>query len=210
MSAAPVVRFKICCMGSVGEIELAVRYGASAVGFVSSMPSGAGIISNELIARLVPRVPPGVGSFLLTSERTAVAIIEQQRAFGAGTIQIVDSVPPGVHEELRRRLRGISIVQVVHVTGDESVAEAIEVAPRVHAILLDSGNPSLEIKELGGTGRVHDWKLSRRIVETVNVPVFLAGGLNPDNVGGAIRAVRPYAVDVCTGVRTNGSLDETK
>jgi phosphoribosylanthranilate isomerase len=75
---------------------------------------------------------------------------------------------------------------------------------------LDSGNQSLAIKELGGTGRSHDWEISRRIRERLNVPIFLAGGLNPDNVITAIRQVKPFGVDVCNGVRTNGKLDEVK
>ena len=80
----------------------------------------------------------------------------------------------------------------------------------VDALLLDSGNPKLAIKELGGTGRVHNWKLSRSIVEQSPVPVFLAGGLNPSNVKQAIDEVQPYGLDLCSGVRTNGRLDPAK
>ena len=96
------------------------------------------------------------------------------------------------------------------MTGEEAVEEAASVAPHVDAILLDSGDPSLRVKELGGTGRVHDWGMSRRIRESVDVPVILAGGLDPDNVADAISGVKPYAVDVCSGVRTGGRLDESK
>ena len=113
-------------------------------------------------------------------------------------------------DELRIRLSGVKIIQVIHVRGEESVEEAASVAPHVDAVLLDSGDPSLRVKELGGTGRIHDWSLSRRIRESVEVPVILAGGLDPDNVAEAIRVVRPYAVDVCGGVRTGGRLDESK
>lgn len=77
-------------------------------------------------------------------------------------------------------------------------------------ILLDSGNPNLEIKELGGTGRVHNWKLSRKIIESISKPVFLAGGLKPENIREAIEKVKPYGVDLCSGVRTNGRLDLEK
>ncbi len=126
------------------------------------------------------------------------------------TIQICDRLQPGSFEQLRRALPGVSLVQVIHVTGEESVSEAASVAPFVDAILLDSGNQSLPIKELGGTGHTHDWSVSREITETVRVPVFLAGGLRSENVAGAIRTVGPFAVDVCSGVRTNGELDEVK
>jgi len=207
---ARLTRVKICCIASVDEAWLAIRSGASALGFVSKMPSGPGPIEEELIASIVPHVPPGIATFLLTSETTAEPIIAQQRRTLVNTIQLVDAVEPGTHEVLRKSLPGVAIVQVIHVTGPESVTEAVEIAPKVNALLLDSGNPSLAVKELGGTGRVHDWSLSREIRDRASVPLYLAGGLNPSNVAAAIEAVRPFGVDICSGLRTNGSLDESK
>lgn len=204
------VRFKICCIQSVEEMRMAVRYGASAVGLVSEMPSGPGPIPDERIAGIAPQVPPGVAAFLLTSKQDASSIIAQQRRMRATTLQIVDAVPLDVYDELRTALPGIGIVQVIHVTGPGSLEEALAVAPYVDALLLDSGNPSLPVKVLGGTGRVHDWSVSREIVRLAQKPVFLAGGLHADNVREAVETVRPYAVDVCSGVRTNGLLDEGK
>src|SRR6185503_2725746 len=116
----------------------------------------------------------------------------------------------GSYQDLREALPGISLVQVIHVTGPEAVAEAIEVAPHVDAVLLDSGNQALAIKELGGTGRTHDWSLSRRIREEIDVPMFLAGGLKPNNVAAAIQEVQPFGIDVCSGLRTDGALDRRK
>ena len=204
------VRVKICCIASVEEARLAVAQGAAAVGLVSRMPSGPGVIAEDLIAAIAATVPPGVGSFLLTSETDVRAIVEQQRRTRVNTLQLVDALPRGAHQELRNALPGIALVQVVHVLGDESIAEASAVAPHVEAILLDSGNPTLAIKELGGTGRVHDWEISRQIRESVHCPVFLAGGLHPRNVNEAIRRVGPYGLDVCSGVRTKGKLDPAK
>ena len=155
-------------------------------------------------------MPPGVATFLLTSNRDAESIIAQQRRCRVNTLQLCDSVEPGCHARLRASLPGIALVQVVHVTGPESVDEAVPVAGSVDALLLDSGNQRLAVKELGGTGRTHDWRISRRIVESVRVPVYLAGGLTPENVAQAIRAVRPFGLDVCSGLRTNGNLDEEK
>ena len=205
-----VTRIKICCIGSAEEAALAVRYGASALGLVSEMPSGPGVIAEELIARIAARVPPGVATFLLTSKQDAAGIIAQQRRTGANTIQLCDRLESGAHEELRRALPGVALTQVVHVTGPESIEEALSVAPRVNAILLDSGNQSLPVKELGGTGRAHDWTISRRIREVVAAPLYLAGGLKAENVAEAIRHVEPFGVDVCSGVRTEGRLDEAK
>lgn len=204
------VRIKICCISSVAEAALAVRCGADAVGLVSAMPSGPGVIADDLIAAIAPTVPPPVATFLLTSQTQASAIIAQQRRCRVNTIQICDRVSADCLLELRAALPGVALVQVVHVTGEESVTEAEAVAGKVDAILLDSGNQNLAVKELGGTGRKHDWRISRKIVEAVPVPVFLAGGLNPDNVADAIGQVDPYGVDICSGVRTAGKLDEQK
>jgi phosphoribosylanthranilate isomerase len=203
-------RIKICCIQNAVEVKLAVRYGASALGFVSAMPSGPGPIAEDLIAKIVSTVPPGVASFLLTSKQDAASIIEQQRRLRTSTLQIVDAVSIETLQELRRALSGIGLVQVIHVRGAESVDEALAIAPYVDAILLDSGNPSLPVKVLGGTGKTHDWALSKEIVDRCGKPVFLAGGLKAENVREAIERVRPYAVDVCSGVRTNGLLDEKK
>jgi phosphoribosylanthranilate isomerase len=189
---------------------MAIRHGASALGLVSEMPSGPGVIAEETIAEIARIVPPGVGSFLLTSRQDAASIIEQHRRVRVSTLQICDRLTSGRHRDLRAALPGIGLVQVVHVVGPESVAEAIGVAPEVDAILLDSGNPGRAVKELGGTGRRHDWRLSRRIREAVAVPVFLAGGLDPDNVADAVAEVGPFALDVCSGLRTGGELDEAK
>lgn len=201
---------KICCIASVQEAWTAIRYGASAVGLVSDMPSGPGVIPESVIRDIARRIPPCVSSFLLTSEQDADSIISQQRRTGVNTLQLCDRLPSGLHKDLRDALPGVSLVQVIHVIGECSVKEAEIVAPFVDALLLDSGNPFLPVKELGGTGRTHDWSISRRIRGRVDVPIFLAGGLTPENVGEAIRAVRPFAVDVCSGVRTEGILDEKK
>lgn len=194
----------------MAEAALAIRHGAAAVGLVSAMPSGPGVIAEETIAEIAATVPSGVATFLLTSRRDAESIIAQQRRSGVNTLQLCDSVEPGCHAKLRANLPGIALVQVIHVTGPESVDEAIAVAGEVDALLLDSGNQKLAVKELGGTWRTHDWRLSRQIVEAVRVPVFLAGGLTPDNVAAAVREVRPFGLDVCSGLRTNGNLDEEK
>lgn len=204
------LRVKVCCIASVEEARLAIRCGASALGLVSAMPSGPGIIDEETIAEIVRQVPPGVATFLLTCARDSATLISQQRRTGANTLQLCDSVPATCYSELRSALTGIKIVQVIHVRGVESIADAVDAAPHVDALLLDSGNPVLPVKELGGTGRVHDWSLSRRIRVAVNIPVYLAGGLNADNAAEAIRAVAPFALDVCSGIRTDGHLDKSK
>jgi phosphoribosylanthranilate isomerase len=194
-------------MKSVEEAWMAIEAGASAVGLVSPMPSGPGPISNEKAAEIAAEVPPGIDAFLLTPLQTVEELVEQNRLVKARALQLVDALPQGAHGELRRAMPGVKLVQVIHVVNADSLQEATAVAPHVDAILLDSGNPALEVKELGGTGRRHDWAVSSAIREQVDVPVWLAGGLNPDNAREAIETVRPFALDVCSGLRTGEGYD---
>jgi phosphoribosylanthranilate isomerase len=203
-------RVKICCISSVEEAALAIACGASALGLVSAMPSGPGVIREDQIAEIAATVPPPIATFLLTSKQEVEEIVEQQRRCRTNCIQLCDCLTSGAHADLRQALPGIKIVQVIHVTGPGSVDEALAVAPSVDAILLDSGHPALAVKELGGTGRSHDWSLSRRIREQVKLSIFLAGGLNATNVGQAMKAVAPFGLDLCSGVRTDGELDRQK
>ena len=203
-------RIKICCISNLEEAHLAIQFGASALGLVGPMPSGPGVISDELIFEIARKVPPPVGTFLLTSETDGQAIIRHQKRVHTNTVQIVDALQTGTYSEIRQTLSGTKLVQVIHVTGEESLDEAQRLAPEVDALLLDSGNPNLKVKELGGTGRTHNWAISRRIVESVPVPVFLAGGLRPDNVRAAVETVQPFGLDLCSGVRTEGKLDPFK
>jgi len=200
-------RVKICCIASAEEARLAVAAGAAAVGFVSAMPSGPGILDEERIAEIAPRIPPGVASFLLTCAERADAIVAQQRRCRTNTLQLCDRVGVDTYARLRDALPGVALVQVIHVVGEDALREAEAVAPHVDAVLLDSGDPTAPVKQLGGTGRRHDWAISRRIRDAIDTPLYLAGGLRADNVAEAIATVAPFGVDVCSGVRTNGALD---
>jgi phosphoribosylanthranilate isomerase len=200
-------RIKICCIATPAEARLAIDAGASALGLVSAMPSGPGPIEDEQIAAIARVVPPPIATFLLTCRQDAADVARQVRASGCNTVQICDELTGREYATLRRELPNVRIVQVIHVEGDASIDQALGVAPHVDALLLDSGRPKSAVKELGGTGRVHDWSVSKVIRERSPVPLFLAGGLNAENVGEAIHAVRPFGVDVCSGVRTGGKLD---
>jgi phosphoribosylanthranilate isomerase len=189
---------------------MAIRYGASAIGLVSEMPSGPGMISEDTILEIAEYTPPGISTFLLTSKQNIDDIIEQHRRCRTNTIQLCDRLMVGTHADLKKALPGIKIVQVVHINGEESVKEAKDAAAGADAILLDSGNQNQNIKVLGGTGKTHDWSISKLITRSISKPIYLAGGLNSENVIAAINQVQPFGVDVCSGVRTNEKLDESK
>lgn len=203
-------RVKICCISSMDEAKLAIEHGASALGLVGNMPSGPGIIADELIGQIAKAVPPPVSTFLLTSETKPQDIISHYKKVNTTTIQLVDALENRDYALLRKELPHVKLVQVIHVLDNNSVREALEIANFVDAILLDSGNPNSAIKELGGTGRTHNWKLSREISKSIQIPLFLAGGLNKDNVRQAIETVQPFGIDLCSGVRTAGKLDPDK
>ena len=203
-------RIKVCCIADAQEAADAIAFGASAIGLVGDMPSGPGPISDREIFRIAQTVPPPIATFLLTSQQTSQGIINHHHRTKTNTIQIVDELTDRAYHDIKAALPNVKLVQVIHVIGEESVDEAAELAEYVDAILLDSGNPKLAVKELGGTGRRHDWRLSKKIVETCGRPVFLAGGLNADNVRNAIETVQPFGVDLCSGVRTDGKLDLRK
>lgn len=211
----PPVAVKICCIASRAEAACAVQAGAAVLGLVSAMPSGPGVIDDAAVADIAAfarTLEPVPETFLLTARTDAEAIAAQHAAAGTTALQLVDHVRAAELERLRRLVApGTKLVQVIHVTGEASVAEALAAAPFVDALLLDSGNPALAVKELGGTGRVHDWRLSRRIRDAVHpLPVWLAGGLRAHNVAEAVATVRPHGLDLCTGVRRDGRLDAAK
>jgi len=201
-------RVKICCICSIDEARIAIEHGASALGLVGHMPSGPGVIGDELINQIVKTVPPPISTFLLTSETKPQDIIRHYKRVYTTTIQIVGELEKREYEIIRKDLPNVKLVQVIHVIDDNSVKEAIEISKFVDAILLDSGNPNLSIKELGGTGRIHNWDLSREIRNSIPIPLFLAGGLNKDNIRKAIETVQPFGIDLCSSVRTNGKLNQ--
>ena len=192
------------------EAWMAIDAGADVLGLVGHMPSGPGIITDDLAAEIAAQVPKHIETFLLSSETKASDIIAHHVRVNSTAIQIVDELTEGSYEEIRVALPAIKLVQVIHVLDQHSVIQAKAVAQHVDALLLDSGNPNLAVKELGGTGRTHNWQLSQQIVAAVDKPVYLAGGLSAVNVNTAINQVKPYGLDLCSSVRSNGDLDIAK
>lgn len=203
-------RVKVCCIASPAEAEMALAAGADALGLVGRMPSGPGQISDEVIAEIAAKAPPPVASFLLTSETTADGISAHIRITNPTTVQIVSHIELAEARRLAEIEPHIRRVQVIHVEGPEALDLIEAYSPFVHAFLLDSGRPGAPVAELGGTGRRHDWEISATFVRKSLRPVFLAGGLSAENAFDAITSVRPFGLDLCSGVRTEGKLDPVK
>jgi phosphoribosylanthranilate isomerase len=204
-------RVKICCIQSVEEAALAVRAGADAIGLVGRGLSGPEVIdSDDTIRAIAQSVPAGVASFLLTREADPDRLVAQVLRCATTVVQLCDEVEPDAWRAVRSAAPWVRVLQVVHVSDERALDQARAAAPHVHGLLLDSGTPTGPHAVFGGTGKTHDWTISARIVAQSPVPVWLAGGLNPGNVEAAWRAVRPFGLDLCSGLRTAGALDADK
>jgi phosphoribosylanthranilate isomerase len=208
MNLVPPVKVKVCCIASPEEARLAVSFGVTAVGMVDETPSGEGRIPVETIAEIVQSVPRTTGTFVLTAATDVDRLEELYHTTGVNTVQLWDPLQPGDYERLREKAPGIFIAQSVHVMQSMVLDSTREIARHVDALVLDSGDAEPPFRWQNPAGQTHDWELSRRISEAIHLPILLAGGLTPDNVGQAIRVVRPYGVDVCSGVRKDGRLDQ--
>lgn len=203
-------RIKVCCIKSIAEARQAIEAGADAIGLVGAMPTGPGPIPDAKIAEITRLIPPPVATFLLTCEQTADGIAAHVRRTRPTTVQIVSYLAPAELVRLAEVEPQVRRVQVVHVEGPEALDLISEYAPHVHAFLLDSGSPNAATPEFGGTGRQHDWAVSAEFVRASPLPVFLAGGLSAANAADSIGRVRPFGLDLCSGLRTEGRLDPAK
>jgi phosphoribosylanthranilate isomerase len=194
----------------VEEARTAIMAGADALGLVGEMPSGPGIIDEDLARQIAAETSSQVETFLLTSRESGGEIADHVEYCGTTTVQIVRHIDPGEYSTIAKRLPETRRVQVVHVEGENALDLVELYEPFVDAFLLDSGRPEAVISELGGTGRLHDWSVSAEFVRRTRKPVFLAGGLGADNARDAIESVGPFGLDICSGVRTRGRLDEDK
>ena len=191
------MRVKICGTTSDEDARLAVSLGADALGFLVGLNYPADDeISADTARSIIRKQPPFISSVLVTHKNDPSWIVETAQVIGCNTLQLHGDVPLKELEGIRSRLPYLKIIKTIHVQSDEAVMAALEAEKVADAILLDT----ITDERLGGTGKTHDWSISRKIVEALNAPVILAGGLTPENVREAITYVRPFGVDVNSGV----------
>ena len=201
------MKLKICCIKSIEEAKHAIEHGADILGLVGPMPSGPGPITTYQAAEIAKDLPEHIHSFYLTSKTRFETISAEYDIVGSSHIQLTDHTSAETRQQLKLEYPYIKLVQVVHVSDQNSIQQAISYQKHTDYLLLDSGAPNKEVKELGGTGRTHNWEISKAIVESVDIPVFLAGGINASNVQDAIKIVNPYGIDLCSALRTDDKLD---
>ena len=198
------VRAKICGLTREEDLAVAVAAGADAVGFLVGVPSSPRNLTLERAETLLGQVPVFVDSVVVTAPKSIEWLIEVCERLKPSAIQIhgkeqLDS------SKIRERIKHSRLIKTVYVTEDALNERVIEDLKTFDAILLDSFSKG----QYGGTGKTHDWTLSKQIKEAVApVPVILAGGLKPENVKEAILAVDPYAVDVASGVEASPGVKD--
>lgn len=193
------VRVQIAGVSSLEEALECERAGADALGFTVRLPTGVHDGLTEAKARgIIAALPPFIATVAITYVDNAREATDLCRYLGVSAVQLHGEFPTRELPLLRAALPHLKIIRAVHVTGPEAVAKARSLDRHVDAIVLDTYDPGTG--RSGATGKTHDWSVSRQIVVRARVPVVLAGGLTPDNVAEAIRTVRPWAVDVHTGV----------
>jgi phosphoribosylanthranilate isomerase len=204
-----MTRVKICGNRSVAEALIAAQSGADAVGILVGPHSESQkhFVTTETACDILAALPPFIRGVIVTTYSTEADITSLIEMTGATVVQCHSDIQPRTLATLRERFPAVHFIAVVHVAGSDTIEIAHTFASVAHALLLDTAYKGAA----GGTGVTHDWSVSADIVRAVSVPVILAGGLNPENVRDAIAQVRPYAVDVRSGVCTiTGEKNEEK
>jgi phosphoribosylanthranilate isomerase len=203
-----MVRIKICGNRTLRDAEIAVRYGADAIGLiVGTKFFSEDEVSTSNASEIVAALPPFIVSVLVTHLQSGHEILDLYHAVLPTTIQLHNEVNLSVIEELRCKIPHVKLIKAIHIVDSTAIKQALMISNCVDSILLDSRTDG----RIGGTGVTHDWSVSQQIVLQTKVPVILAGGLTPSNVGLAIAKVKPFAVDVNSGVDApNGDKDPQK
>lgn len=200
---------KFCGINKKEYAEMAIGLGADFLGFLVGITHLAeDKLTNEEAKKIISEVEfKNSVPIAVTHLQDAKEIIETMREINVTAVQIHDSIAIDGIKEIRDSIPDSYIIKAVHVQDRErSLEKALTFEEYVDALLLDSRT----IDRLGGTGKIHDWDISREIVLSVKKPVFLAGGLTPDNLLKAINKVKPFGVDVNSGVEINGEKDLNK
>ena len=193
-----MVLVKICGIKSIEDARAAAEAGANELGFHVGLMGARAPLEAEQVGKIIAQLSAGVSSVMVTSIAEPEELIARAQETGAAILQLYGDATPEAIREVKKALPSLKVWQVLNVSDESSIAKAKEYEGAADAIALDTLNKETGVR--GGTGKTHDWNISKKIVESISIPVILAGGLNPDNVAEAIRTVRPYGVDVNSGV----------
>ncbi len=194
-----MVKVKICGITNMNDALLAAEYGADFLGFIVDIEKSEDSLSRSVARDLIMQVPLEITPVMVTYLNKASDVVELARFVKPMAIQFHADITVGEIGKIRKALPKMKIIKAVHVTGEKAIDEAKKFEDYADYILLDSKSKG----KIGGTGKTHNWNISRKIVEKCKKPVILAGGLNPENVLDAVRIVKPFGVDVNSGVKSS-------
>jgi phosphoribosylanthranilate isomerase len=203
------MKVKICGIRTEHDLNVTINSGADAVGFITDVPvDSPRKITLAEASRLILKVPVFVTSVLVIMPENAQQAVRMIQAARPVAVQIHNGLP--LSELVKIRKTGVKLIKTIQVyrnaQADILLKQIKELFGVADAVLLDT---ALDGKT-GGTGVLHNWEVSSKVVLNTGIPVILAGGLKPENVREAVRYVRPYAVDTASGVETGGKKDEKK
>ncbi|NLZ30120.1 MAG: phosphoribosylanthranilate isomerase [Methanomicrobiales archaeon] len=201
------MRVKFCGTTSRMDMQCAIDAGCDALGFIMGVVhQSSDVVTPAEAAEMIRWLPPFIEPVAVTHLQDPEDLIKLVRDSRCTTLQIQNTIEPFATDAIRDALPFVKIVKAVHVMDESAIRTGKLYEPYVDALLLDSRTR----EKIGGTGIPHDWNISAEIVANSAIPVILAGGLTPENVAGAIRRVRPYGVDVHTGIKKDGIRDPEK
>lgn len=187
-----MTRVKVCGTTTREDLEMVVDAGADALGFIVDVSVDTPReISAKQAVELARAAPPFVTTVLVTMPKSPEETVELASRVQPDVVQVHGGLTPGDLAFLSAKVHG----DVVKAVSPENAPAYDTVAD---ALLVDS----LDEDGAGGTGDTHDWERTRELVESLESPVVLAGGLTPDNVAEAVETVRPFGVDVASGVES--------
>lgn len=201
------MRVKICGIKNVEDALKSVEYGADAIGvLVGQEHNSKDFISIKTAKKIIESLPPLVSSVLVTHINNSEEISHMIKTIGVTTVQLHSDIDIQGIEKIKFNCPNVKIIKLVHVIDEKSMQQVDFFANSSDAILLDTINNVTD--QVGGTGKTHNWEIDRKIVEHTNAKIIIAGGLNPNNIKEAIHKIKPYGVDVNTGVQNKNGLKD--
>jgi len=206
LMAGAKVKVKICGITRIEDLYASAMAGADLVGFIVDVPSSPRNLTIKEAEDLIKASPPSVVKVVVSVFRSVERLLEIYDRLKPDLMQ-VHAIPRG-HKQIREIAMRVPMIRAMNMSENPSPEEILLEASTFRAILADSHAPGKH----GGTGITHDWSISGRIRDLIYPkPLILAGGLRPENVCEAILTVKPFAVDVSSGVESKpGIKDEQK
>ena len=198
---------KICANKNINDAKMCIEAGADFLGIlVGQKHDSTDFIDKYTAKEMVNFSKRKIKTVLVTHLINSDKIIELSQFIGNDVIQLHSNIDESEVEKIVKALPNIKLIRLIHISQKGQICTNYKTMKYADYYLLDSFN--LETNQVGGTGLIHDWNIDRELIEKLNKPTFIAGGLTPKNVASAIKAAKPGGVDVNSGCKLNGIKNE--